>query len=100
MFRASSMPYRGWKCRAFPVNAEHGMSKYSGGCEMGRGRFVALAILVAIGMMGSAGVASAEGYNSSTNLGERLEIGLVVGEHYQNAQDSIAALMLDQRIRR
>jgi len=61
---------------------------------LGRGRYVALAILVAIGMMGSAGVASADGYNSSTNLGERLGIGLIMGEHYQNAQDSKAHQLL------
>lgn len=57
---------------------------------LGRGRYVALAMLVAIGMIGSAGVASADGYNSSTNLGERLGIGLIMGEHYQHAQDSKA----------
>lgn len=57
---------------------------------MARGRLAALAILVAIGMTGTAGVASADGYNSSTNLGERLGFGMSVGEHYQHAQDSKA----------
>ena len=57
---------------------------------MARGRLAALAILVAIGMTGTAGVASADGYNSSTNLGERLGFGMFVGEHYQHAQDSKA----------
>ena len=57
---------------------------------MARGRLAALAILVAIGMTGTAGVASADGYNSSTNLGERRGIGRLMGEHYQHAQDSKA----------
>ena len=61
---------------------------------LGRGRYVALAMLVAIGMIGSAGVASADGYNSSTNLGERLGFGMFVGGHYQDAQDSKAHQLL------